>query len=163
MSEDYFATIGVGLLRGREFSAAEAADPDSRVAIIDELMAKKLFPGRDALGQHVQLSTPEKDGTRPELEVVGIVAAHRHDILAKTPPERLYLPLARGFAGAAFLHVRLAGAPAPAVLSGNRAILPVGDWEKLACSASTANCCSSDCTNAADALVNVVCTGCQAT
>ena len=110
ITEDYFAAIGVPVLRGREFTAAEAADPDARVAILDETAAAKLFPGRDGLGQHVQLSNPERDGSKPELEVVGIVAAHRHDILSKNLPERLYLPLARGFSGAAFLHVRMANA-----------------------------------------------------
>ena len=120
VSEDYFATIGVPILRGREFSAPEVADPDSRVAIIDETMAAKLFPGRDALGQHVQLSNPEKDGT--ELEVVAIVAAHRHDILARTPPERLYLPFARGFDGAAFLHVRMSNTESAALTAAAPAV-----------------------------------------
>ena len=114
---DYFATLGVPLLRGRGFTAAEEDDPAARVVILDETMARRLFPDRDALGEHVQLSTPESDGSRPELEVVGIVAAHRHDILAAEPPRRLFVPFARGFAGGAFLHVRMQRSDAGALES----------------------------------------------
>ena len=51
----YFDAIGVRILRGRDFTQAEAENKDSpRVAIIDEKMAKKLFPNGDALGQRIR-------------------------------------------------------------------------------------------------------------
>ena len=51
----WFDAIGVRLLRGRDFTDAEAENKNSpRVLIIDETMAKKLFPKRDALGQHLR-------------------------------------------------------------------------------------------------------------
>jgi hypothetical protein len=96
------------VLRGREFTEAEAANAGARSVIIDETMAKKLFPDREALGRHVQFSTPEKDGSRPEFEIVGIVGPHRHSILSKTEPKRIFVPLAYGFEGAGYLHVKLA-------------------------------------------------------
>jgi predicted permease len=110
VSAAYFVTIGVPVLRGREFTEAEASNPDARAVIIDEQMAKKLFPDRDALGRHVQFSTPEKDGSRPEFEIVGIVGAHRHDILSAQAPKRIFVPLAYGSQGAGYLHVKLARA-----------------------------------------------------
>jgi len=115
ISAGYFATIGVPVVRGRDFTEAESVNPDARTMIIDEMMAKKLFPDREALGQRVQFSTPEKDGTRPEFEIVGIVAPHRHDILADHAPRRIFVPLAYGFQGAGYLHVKLARTDAAAL------------------------------------------------
>jgi hypothetical protein len=57
---DYFKTVGLALLRGRPFNVAEAMHQTSpRVAIIDEVLAKKLWPNEDALGQQIQFA--EKD------------------------------------------------------------------------------------------------------
>ena len=56
----YFKTVGLGLLRGRVFNEEEAMHQASpKVAIIDEVLAKKLWPEGDALGQRIQFS--EKD------------------------------------------------------------------------------------------------------
>ena len=60
---DYFKTVGLPLLRGRAFNVAEAMHQTSpKVAIIDEVLAKKLWPDGDALGQRIQFA--EKDSTR---------------------------------------------------------------------------------------------------
>src|SRR5256714_1887540 len=48
---DYFSTVGLPVLRGRAFTEAEATQPGPSVAIIDEPLAKKLWPDSDALGQ----------------------------------------------------------------------------------------------------------------
>ncbi len=62
----YFDALGVKLLRGRDFTQGECESKDSRrVAIIDEEMAKKLFPNEDAIGQHVRYTQPPKDGDAP--------------------------------------------------------------------------------------------------
>src|SRR5205085_11510488 len=51
----YFDAIGVRILRGRDFTQAEAENKQAaRVAIIDEAMAKKIFPNTDAIGQHIR-------------------------------------------------------------------------------------------------------------
>src|SRR5439155_9005436 len=60
---DYFSTVGLPVLRGRAFTEAEATQPGPRVAIIDEPLAKRLWPDGDALGQRVQYtgeSTPSE-------------------------------------------------------------------------------------------------------
>src|SRR4029077_18831211 len=51
---DYFSTVGLPVLRGRAFTEAEATRPGPKVAIIDEALAKKLWPEGDALGQRIQ-------------------------------------------------------------------------------------------------------------
>src|SRR4030095_9022421 len=51
----WFETIGVRLLRGRDFTETETENKNApRVLIIDETMAKKMFPKGDALGQHLR-------------------------------------------------------------------------------------------------------------
>ncbi len=123
---DYFTTVGLPVLRGRAFTEAEATQPGPRVAIIDEPLAKKLWPDGDALGQRVQyagenalsgqrgggaaggasteLSEEKQDET---IEIIGIVPATRHDLFANEEPDgSIYLPFARGFQSDVFLFVR---------------------------------------------------------
>src|SRR5213076_297197 len=81
----YFDALGVKLLRGRDFTQAEAENKNMpRVAIIDDEMAKKLFPNTDAIGQHIRYTQPPKDGSPSDMEVIGIVNSHRHDIQSDT-------------------------------------------------------------------------------
>ena len=103
----YFDAIGVKVLRGRDFTQAECEDKDGRrVAILDEEMAKKLFPNQDAIGQHVRYTIAPKDGSPNDLEVIGIVGTHRHDVQNDTPLTRLFVPFAQGYAGDVVLHMR---------------------------------------------------------
>ena len=105
---DYFDALGVKLLRGRDFTQEECENKDSRrVAIIDEELAKKLFPSQEALGQHIRYTRPPKDGSPNDLEIVGVVSKHRHDIQNDTILFRIFVPLAQGYSGQAYLHVRL--------------------------------------------------------
>src|SRR5205809_717455 len=53
---DYFSTVGLPVVRGRAFTEAEATQPGPKVAIIDEALAKKLWPEGDALGQRIQFA-----------------------------------------------------------------------------------------------------------
>src|ERR1700730_18338817 len=104
----YFDAIGVKLLRGREFTQAECENKDGRrIAIINEEMAKKLVPNEDAIGQHVRYTIPPRDGTPNDMEVVGIVNTHRHEVQNDAILARLFVPLAQGYSGNVFLHVRL--------------------------------------------------------
>src|SRR6478609_8221577 len=108
ISPDYFDALGVKLLRGRDFNQAECENKDSRrVAIIDEEMATKLFPNEDAIGQHVRYTQPPKDGAPNDLEIVGVVSKHRHDIANDSIIRRLFVPLAQGYNGQIYFHVRV--------------------------------------------------------
>lgn len=51
---DYFTTLGISLLQGRPFAAAQtAADTKSAVAILDKAAAARLWPHEDAVGKHI--------------------------------------------------------------------------------------------------------------
>ena len=104
----YFEALGVKLLRGRDFTQAECENKDSRrVAIIDEEMAKKLFPNEEALGQHIRYTQPPRDGSPNDMEIVGIVARHLHAVQSDQLVRRLFVPLAQGYSGQIYMHVRL--------------------------------------------------------
>lgn len=118
---DYFAAVGLPLLRGRAFTAAEATQPGGpAVAIIDELLAKKLWPEGDALGQHIQF--PVRDNAPPEtaddgsgeikrgepIEIVGIVPATKNRLFEGRRDGAVYLPFSRGFQSDVFFFVKFA-------------------------------------------------------
>src|SRR5205085_6004035 len=105
----YFDAIGVRLLRGRDFTQAEAENKQAaRVAIIDEAMAKKLFSNTDALGQHIRYTIAPRDGSPNDFEVVGVVSTHRYDVQNDTVLRRMFVPLAVAQSGNVYLHVRIA-------------------------------------------------------
>jgi predicted permease len=104
----YFDALGVKLLRGRDFTQEECENKDARrVAIIDEEMAKKLFPNEDAIGQHIRYTQPPKDGAPNDMEIVGLVSKHIHSVAGDTIIARLFVPLAQGYNGQIYMHMRL--------------------------------------------------------
>jgi predicted permease len=118
---NYFAAVGLRLLRGRTFTTSEVTQPGGPpVAIIDEVLAKKLWPDGDALGQRIQFPVPKT--ASPEMvednsgqiergqaiEIIGIVPAIRNRLFEKEPSGALYLPFARGFQSDAFFFVKFA-------------------------------------------------------
>jgi predicted permease len=114
----YFDAIGVKLLRGRDFTQAECENKDGRrVAIIDEELARKIFPNADPIGQHIRFTQPPKGGAPNDMEIIGMVNKHRHDVQNDTTQQRLFVPLAQGYRGQTFLHVRLNTAERRAVVA----------------------------------------------
>src|SRR5438552_4069740 len=122
---DYFSTVGVPVVRGRAFTEAEATQPGPKVAIIDEVLAKKLWQEGDALGQRIQYAgenAPSAEGgggahaggsadldeekQQETIEIVGIVPATRHALFEKESIGGIYLPFARGFKSDVSFFVR---------------------------------------------------------
>ncbi len=71
--EDYFAAMGIPLLRGRTFTQADGPN-DPPVIILNEALANQVFPGEDPIGKHVQFD-PFWRGV--DLTVVGVVGEAR--------------------------------------------------------------------------------------
>jgi ABC-type antimicrobial peptide transport system permease subunit len=71
-------------------------------------MAKRIFPNMEAVGEHIRYTLPPKDGSPNDLLVIGVVSSHRHDVQNDTLNRRLFVPLAQGYNGNVYLHVRLA-------------------------------------------------------
>jgi putative ABC transport system permease protein len=112
---DYFKTVGLPLLRGRAFGAAEAMhQPSSRVAIVDEVLANKLWPDGNALGQQIQFSDKDSPDAKSSaaatapIEIVGIVPYTRNSLFENDSNGTLYLPFAGGFQSNVFFHIKFA-------------------------------------------------------
>ncbi|MBA4137127.1 MAG: hypothetical protein C0518_07410 [Opitutus sp.] len=127
ISGGYLDAIGVRLLRGRDFTESESHAKDTPgVCIIDEGLAQKLFPDSDALGQRVRYTQPRTTGPN-EMEIVGIVSRHRHDLQDNPdgkygPARRLYVPLGQDYNASVFLTVRYATLDADVVAANISAL-----------------------------------------
>lgn len=72
VTENYFNTMGIRIVRGRDFTAADA--PDSPwVVLVNETLAKQQWPSGDPIGQKLTLTFSPND-EEPSREVVGLVA-----------------------------------------------------------------------------------------
>jgi predicted permease len=89
---DYFATMGVPLLGGREFTVADAAG-SPKVAIINETMAQRFFANRNPIGSHFAFGAG--DGIRLDIEIVGIVKDSKHATVREEKRPFAYLPYAQ--------------------------------------------------------------------
>ncbi|MGO9254944.1 MAG: ABC transporter permease [Bryobacteraceae bacterium] len=91
-SDGYLETIGIPVLRGRQWTAQEVA-AGRRLALVDEIAAARFWPGQDAIGK--RLSIDAQPG-QPWLEVTGIVKATREVSPDKPPSPAIYLPMEQG-------------------------------------------------------------------
>jgi predicted permease len=124
---DYFRTIGVPLVRGRMFEEQDNAQ-SPRVLMINQVLARKFWPGEDALGQGVRFG----DGgpNQPVYTVIGIAGDVRQVALNATPSPEMYFPATQAGPGGSFfwphaLVVRTAGNPSAPVGNIRKAIAAV--------------------------------------
>jgi putative ABC transport system permease protein len=71
VSENYFETMGIRLLRGRWFGAADTPE-SAPVAVINETLARRIWPNEDPIGKRVKQGFPEYNGLWRE--VIGVVS-----------------------------------------------------------------------------------------
>jgi predicted permease len=114
---DYFSVLRIPMLRGRTWSAAENARP-ANVAVINQAMANRFWPGGDALGRKIRmprLGTGQWIVAAPAstdwLEIVGIVGNVANRGLRETPAPAAYLPYTLWIADNLGLLVRTRSAP----------------------------------------------------
>jgi predicted permease len=91
-SPGYFDTLGVPLLAGRDFTSSDAANAPG-VAIIDEAMATKYWPGANPVGKHINDVGPQNQ----TFEIVGTVGNVAPNDLRKTPGPVVYVPIAQAY------------------------------------------------------------------
>ena len=113
----YFRTMGISLLRGREFDRREAEAANApRVAIISQNLASQLWPGADAIGRSIQFPGANPVASPVVMTVVGVVPAIHWRVFEKELPAEVYVPLGREFQPNLKLHVRVAPGVDPASL-----------------------------------------------
>jgi predicted permease len=130
---DYFRTLGVPLIGGREFTRSDA--PGSpKVAIVNEEFAKKFGLGRDAVGKRMETGNAGK----LDIEIVGLVQNAKYsEVKGAIPP--LYFTPYRQFDGIGYVtfYVRTSGDPEqtlrtiPGIISRLEPNLPVEDLRTL--------------------------------
>jgi len=124
----YIRTMRIPLRAGRDFTEQDTASSD-KVVIISERTARLLWPGRDPIGQIVEVS-----GSR---RVVGVVANVRHHSLEEDASLEVYLPITQSSMGSVDLVVRTrlsTAAVAPGVRAALRSIeptLPTAEYHEL--------------------------------
>ena len=87
----YFATLGLPLVSGREFSAQDRLDAP-RVIIINESLANSAWPGQDPVGRTLVL---DYQGGPSAREVVGVVRDARYDGPRSDPAPEIFIPHAQ--------------------------------------------------------------------
>ncbi|MBC7792020.1 MAG: ABC transporter permease [Anaerolineae bacterium] len=107
VSPNLFTTLGIPLRRGRAFSDDDRSGAPN-VAIVDEAMARRFWPGQDPIGKRIAVFN------RTEWEVVGVVGSVRQFTLDQSPAATLYLPrvqVQEFIGGSAIIVLRTAGNP----------------------------------------------------
>jgi putative ABC transport system permease protein len=111
VSPGHLRNLGIPLLRGQDFSPADRHG-STAVLIADETLAAVLWPGRNPIGERVELKVRGETQVR---EVVGVARGIRLDDLQETPQPYFYLPFTQHYAPAMTLQVRPVGDPMRAV------------------------------------------------
>ena len=103
VSRGLFQALGTRLLAGRLFSSRDG--PESpRVTIVNDAMARRLWPGRDAVGRRFKLGPA--DSASPWFIVVGVVDDMRRQGLEREPAPQIFEPVAQNPSAAGFLFIR---------------------------------------------------------
>jgi len=93
VSEGYFETLKVPLIKGRYFTASDT--PGSiPVAIINSSLARKYWPDADPIGTQVQQGSPD-DPFGPWRTIVGIVADIAQNGVDQKKPPQIFMPIAQ--------------------------------------------------------------------
>jgi len=110
----FFATMGIGIFAGREFSERDG-DGARDVAVINETLARRYFPGRSAIGGRIQAG-------RRAVEVVGIARDGKYQSVSEPPRPFMYLPLQQWYRPDIVLIARTTGDPAARVTALQAAV-----------------------------------------
>jgi putative ABC transport system permease protein len=108
IDEHYFDTLGLTLLRGRNFTSGDdAAAP--RVVIVNEQFAKHYWPNQDPIGRRIRL--PDQDDAWAQ--VVGLAKTSKYMFIAEPPTDFLYFPYRQRIPREMSIIAQSAGDPAP--------------------------------------------------
>ena len=123
VSRDYFHTMGIALLKGREFSEADVAggSGDSpNVLMVNETMARHYWPGEDPVGRRLSMVVPGHG--QGQATVVGVVADVRHEGLEAEVQPEIYRPYLRSPMNIMALAVRTSADPTQVVNAIRQAV-----------------------------------------
>jgi predicted permease len=96
ISTTYLPTLGIPVSRGRNFDTTDRAGA-GRVAIINEYLARHVFPGQDPVGQVLENGDfrSGRENTIEPITIVGVARDAKYRWLGETPRDFIYVPLAQ--------------------------------------------------------------------
>jgi macrolide transport system ATP-binding/permease protein len=103
VSAGYLDTLGIPLVRGRDFTSTDHLG-SPLVVVINETMAQRFWPGEDAIGKRFKFFGDEGFST-----VIGIARNSKYNAVAEDPTPFIYRSIKQNYTPAATLHVRAAG------------------------------------------------------
>ena len=122
VSPGYFDTMGIPLLRGRQLSEQDTGKTPN-VVLISETMARRYWPGEDAIGKRIAVGTIKTQ--EDWIQIIGVVKDVRQFELAAEPKPQMYLPYRQaGFFDAQDLVVKTDVDPASVAATVRKAV-----WE----------------------------------
>jgi predicted permease len=107
VDSDYFRAMGIEIVRGRAIDDRDQSTTPL-VAVVNEDLAQKLWPGQDPLGHHFRRGSTEG----PDVEVVGVARYSKVAFIAEDPTPYFYVPLTQNYTSVRVLHVRSSLPPA---------------------------------------------------
>lgn len=120
ITSDYFRTLGLSMLRGREFTAAEELGAGGTVpAIIDQALADRLFANEDPVGQLVQYGANSGTPDSKPMLIVGVAPTVKHDLFETKPEAHLYTPTGASESTRMYVYARAAGSQDPSHLAAS--------------------------------------------
>ncbi|HEV7492056.1 MAG TPA: ABC transporter permease [Rhodanobacteraceae bacterium] len=85
IDEDFFKTMQIPVMQGRSFAPSDTSAAQ-RVAIVDEILVRKYFPGQSAIGKRIAVDYDVTDSAKTKwLTIVGVVGTVKRDHLSELP------------------------------------------------------------------------------
>jgi predicted permease len=98
VSPDYFATLGMPLVSGREFKRADDENA-ALVAIVNQTMAARYWPNQDPIDRRLQVKGRW-------VRVIGVAADSKYESMRESPKPFFYVPLLQDFVSGPSLYIR---------------------------------------------------------
>lgn len=121
----FFQALDIPLIRGRLFDTSDR-DPIALVALINETMARRIWPGVDPIGRRLSM------GSGRVATIIGVVGDTRHVFADSVPPPTVYLAHAQFPWRAMWLTVRSTGDPTAIVASVRRELAAIDPGTPMA-------------------------------
>jgi predicted permease len=99
----YFQTIGIPIVRGRDFTRGDTADAP-KVVVVNQTMAQQFWKGDEPIGKRFKFF-----GDKDYTTVIGVAKDSKYNAVTEAPQSFIYQPLSQNYTPAGTLHVRAAG------------------------------------------------------
>jgi predicted permease len=107
IDNDYFRTMGIEIVRGRAIGEQDQRT-SPRVAVVNQTLARRLWPAEDPIGHHFRYGTAQAD----PVEIVGVAKDGKYVWIAEDQRSYFYVPLTQDYSAVRALQVRTSVPPA---------------------------------------------------